>query len=436
MKDIDDLPITIYFYPLLMDNNADTGIIKQFIDSLKLQKDNESVLYIHIPYCISHCSFCPFNTKVVPDTFNMSNYIEALIKEAKMIAPYIMNLRYKSIYYGGGSPSIMRGIDFAYFHNALKEILHFDDSAEVSLEGELRTLTSEHRLEIYKSLGVKRISFGMQTFDNSLRKSFNIPYDADSAISMINDLAGYGFQDINADMMYGLPGQGVRELRNDIDCLRKIEVNSIDYYRLHPYSLPKSKKGSWINHANQLKPKFVKTIVSELPDMGFKNVCDQVYSRVGLSEYSRLLWGKSRGQTASYMVGLGASARGYLNGRSYMNIPDINDYEAKIFKGDFPVVKISDSCLELERRRVFSPKYFFIPEDLLPEQNSVINESIHSWIEKGLIIRSNNGYILTDIGKIYVDEMIIDLMSSKQYAIATGLEDRISVIDNLRTGRF
>ena len=432
----DDLPVTIYFYPLLDKEKIKNKESPIYLQSLEISAENESILYIHIPYCISHCLFCPFNTKVISLSQNIANYIDALVKEAEMIAPYVRRVNFRAVYYGGGSPSIISGSDFYYLHNKLKEIFGFADDAEISVEGELRTLASNERLNVYRQIGVKRISFGLQTFDNKLRKLFNMKYDTEEAISMIKKVAKWKFNELNADMMYGLPNQDAEHLLVDIQKLNQIPVDSIDYYRLHPYALPKQYKGIWIQKANKLKPQFIKTIIRELEKVGFKNVCDQVYSKVGLSQYERLLWGNVTSDIPAYMVGKGASARGYLGGKSYMNIATTDEYIKQVSLGILPIDKISSRVNETERKRVFSPKYFEIRKNIIEDSEDTIKNNILVWEKRGWLIEKAENYDITNRGKVFVDEMIIDLMSYRQNKTAVGLDEEISTIDNLRTGRF
>lgn len=436
MYKTDNLPVTIYFYPLLSDIQAKKDEIEKYMSEMHVMEKNESVLYVHIPYCISHCLFCPFNTKVVTLGDNIQHYIDALVREAEMVAPLVKGIEFKSIYYGGGSPSIISGNTFINLHNSLKRIFGIPDNVEISVEGELRTLHSKERLEAYKSVGVQRLSFGLQTFDNSLRKRFNIPYCAETAITMINSIAEYEFKELNADMMYGLPNHTLKELRYDISCLQNVNIGSVDYYRFHPYSLPNSQKGDWIHKADSFKPQFVENIIDGLNKQGFHNVCDQIYSKVGMSEYARLLWGNSDDETNAYMVGIGASARGFLNGHSYMNVATVEEYEERLSAGLFPIDQISDICPDEERRGVFSPKYFYIPSDFISILDSNSKERLSEWENYKWIERKEQGYGITDDGKVHIDEMIIELMPQKQYTIATGIEKKISGIENLRTGRF
>jgi len=338
-----------------------------------------------------------------------------------------------SVYYGGGSPSVLKPNDILRIHELIND--KFDiKNAEISFEGELRTLSKDSILSIMRDINVNRISLGLQTFDDKLRKMFNIPFASLEASEMIYKLKNSGVDELNIDMMYGLPGHGVENLANDIDRLVKLEVDSVDYYRLHPYSLPFSQRGDWSKYADNQKANFITEIIERFQLAGYDNVCDQIYSKMGLSKYSQLMWGNASTTSGSNMIGLGASSRGYINGRSYMNIATIKEYIEKINQNKLPIEKVSKQCGNIERNFIFSPKYLHIPSEFTKYDK--FKQVIVQWMKDGLVYFDNGYFSLTNSGRLQVDNMIIDAMSDSQYKLATGIERKISNIENLRTGRF
>lgn len=424
-------PVTIYFYPLLEDG--------KLIDENKLFTVNEQehtseyVLYIHIPYCLSHCSFCPFNTKVIKDASETNIYVEALCNEIEIVSQLNKDIKISSVYYGGGSPSVLEPDNILRIHKLINDKFNIRN-AEISFEGELRTLTKESIISILRDIKVNRISLGLQTFDDKLRKMFQIPFTSTEASKMIYKLKNSGVDEINIDMMYGLPGHNIECLLNDVNRLIELEIDSVDYYRLHPYSLPFSQRGEWTDVADKQKADFIDELIKRFQLAGYDNVCDQIYSKVGLSKYSQLMWGNASATSSCNIIGLGASSRGYINGRSYMNMAEIKEYIEKINQNKLPIEKISDQCDNMERNFVFSPKYFHIPSQFT--KNETFKQVVDQWMKDGLVYFNKDFFSLTNRGKLQVDSMIIDAMSDSQYKLATGIERKISNIENLRTGRF
>lgn len=423
-------PVTIYFYPLLDEKIKD---ISGLFETKKGECATEYILYIHIPYCLSHCTFCPFNTKIIRDRTETKQYIESLCTEIDLVSSYYKEAVVTSVYYGGGSPSVLEPDDILKLHEHIERNFNIEN-AEISFEGELRTLTEESIIGVLNKMNVNRISMGIQTFDDKIRQMFNIALTSKEVSHMIYKLKSNSISRLNIDMMYGLPGHRVEELLIDLNKLISLEVDSIDYYRLHPYSLPFSQHGDWCEFADSQKELFITEIMTKLQLAGYENVCDQVYSREGLSKYSQLMWGNASESQISGIIGIGASARGYINGRSYMNFATVREYIDNVSSGKIPIEKVSEQRSGFERNFVFSPKYFYIPKKFNEYDN--FRKIIERWENKGLIFGQKQYYYLTDSGKLKVDNMIIEAMSDGQYKLAAGIERNISGIENLRTGRF
>ena len=88
------LPVTVYFYPLLTDSIVAQSKVVDFLDSLTIDNLNESILYVHIPFCVSHCSFCPFNTMPVPSESVVRQYIDAILTEATKYSSLVSKLSF------------------------------------------------------------------------------------------------------------------------------------------------------------------------------------------------------------------------------------------------------------------------------------------------------------------------------------------------------
>lgn len=418
---------TIYFYPLL---DSNIKIKNNIYNEIDLNKNN--LLYIHIPYCLSHCLFCPFHTKVIKNLDEEINkYVDVLIKELEMIYKSInKKIKIGAIYYGGGSPSVLSIENLYKLHNKILGLFELDN-VEITFEGELRTLSNKEYLKFLNELNIHRISFGVQTFNDKLRKDFNIMYDSSKAKELINIIQENTNLHINVDMMYGLPNQTIKELENDINEICSLNITSIDYYRLHYYSLPKNLKGSWIEYADQNRNNYLKFLINNLENNNFINVLDQVFSKDGLSKYNNMMW-----KQECNMIGIGTSARSYINGTSFMNTTNINKYFDDITNNKFSIQSISDKVSILERLRVFSPKTFFISNDLIQNSSLSYKQLINEWETKGWLNKSNTGYKVTFEGKLQVDNMVIKSMSSYQKTLVENAEKNLALLNNSKTGSF
>ena len=430
-------PVTIYFYPLLEEEQVEQSSIETMFKDSVMDYDNESILYIHIPYCISHCTFCPFNTKVIKNYSEISSIVDSLIEEMKLLSNKCRNINFKAVYYGGGSPSVLEANDIIRLHQSIRNYFNIQN-AEITFEGELVTLGKESTINALRKIGVHRISLGMQTFDDQLRRMFNIQTTSLEARTVIKKLLLANFDEVNIDMMYGLPNQTIKGLQLDISKTIDLGVDSVDYYRLHPYSLPSSQQGDWINQADERRDEFKTEIINQFEASGYENVCDQVFSKVGLSKYSKLMWGQTDNiYSMPSIVALGPSARGYLGGCSYMNTAKISSYKDFVNSEQLPIEKISQKRDFIERKFVFATKYFEIPYSIFEAYEKIsVENPAKKWLANGLIEHGPHSYILTNRGKLCIDEMIVESMPASQYSLALSIEGKIKGIENLRTGRF
>lgn len=413
---------TLYFYPILESEDLVPKNLHQRLDETK-----DYVLYIHIPYCRRHCTFCPFHTKVTSvNDKSLGEYVNCLIEEMKMICGS-RRPKVRSLYYGGGSPSILDIDLFRKLHACVCDVFDISD-AEITFEGELLTLMKEGYLSALESLNINRISFGIQTFDDRLRRMFNMDLTASEVSELVRKMIREKSFRVNVDMMYGLPYQTYEGLKSDIVKVTDLGIDSVDYYRLHPYAMPKRQLGDWIDRANNSKIEYLNIIETEMERARFKNLFDQVFTKDDyVSDYNRLMW-----IDCIDIIGIGASARGCIDGISYMNEPNIESYLEKIHHMDIPLQKASKQKDLLERIRVFSPKKFYIDKELLIEKQLTVK----NWMSSGWIEESNGSYLLTSLGKRFVDHMVIDLLPTDQYILVQAAENILKKESGTRTGGF
>lgn len=179
-------------------------------------------IYIHIPFCRSKCRYCDFVSWPERDSDQIARYFEALDKE---IAAFLQNRTHpvRSVYFGGGTPS---AVDTKYLSKvicALEGKFGFDfKTAAFEKTIEVNPKTVDHKdLQVYKALGFNRISVGVQSFNDRLLQIVGRPYHAADALQTLEDAAAAGFDNISADLMFGLPEQTLADVENTLDRLTK-----------------------------------------------------------------------------------------------------------------------------------------------------------------------------------------------------------------------
>ena len=186
-------------------------------------------IYIHIPFCIRKCAYCDFYS--ITATELRADYVNALISQIKAFRIAAKNYLVDSVYIGGGTPSMLSGEEMTRILSALRMTFHLSDDVEISMEANPGTLDGE-KLAAYREAGVNRLSLGLQSADNTeLQKLSRIHTRQDFEASFL--LARLeGFQNINIDLMYALPGQTGEKLADTLSYAISLNPEHISFYGL------------------------------------------------------------------------------------------------------------------------------------------------------------------------------------------------------------
>ncbi len=190
-------------------------------------------MYIHIPWCVKKCPYCDFNSHEsrhkngeIPE----AAYVDALIADLELATPKVWGRKIRSIFFGGGTPSLFsaEAIDKILSHVRMLTPLEFD--AEITLEANPGTVDSAHFVG-YKQAGVNRLSLGIQSFNNGYLKSLGRIHDSQQAYDAVA-LALKTFEQVNCDIMYGLPNQSLADALNDAETAIKLNPAHLSFYHL------------------------------------------------------------------------------------------------------------------------------------------------------------------------------------------------------------
>lgn len=188
-------------------------------------------LYIHIPWCIKKCPYCDFNShKKVTDIDEMQ-YITCLMEDFTIDWQKHKRNRLHSIFIGGGTPSLFSPEAYELLLTNLKTIIDFPLDMEITLEANPGTLDSG-RFKAYRQLGINRLSIGVQSFNDAYLKKLGRIHDANAACKAIETAQNVGFERINIDLMYGLPGQTVADAMKDLSQAAVFNTEHLSWYEL------------------------------------------------------------------------------------------------------------------------------------------------------------------------------------------------------------
>ncbi len=187
-------------------------------------------IYIHIPFCLKKCGYCDFYS-VKWDEALEDKYIQSAINEIKSCGRLRKDYIVDTIFIGGGTPSIIAARNLGNIMAAVKSTFKVDENAEISMEANPNTLNAEN-LSAYRTLGIKRLSIGIQSLNDRILKNLGRIHNSKEALDAIEEAKKRGFENINADLMFNIPGQTIDDIEETINKLMTKNIKHISFYSL------------------------------------------------------------------------------------------------------------------------------------------------------------------------------------------------------------
>ncbi len=301
---------------------------------------NDSIgVYIHIPFCKSKCYYCDFNSYSGREHL-AGSYFKALEEEITARSAIIGNRRVSSIFVGGGTPSLVEPDYIRGVLEVCSKHLNIAKDAEVSMESNPGTLNFNN-LRQYREMGINRLSIGLQAWQDSLLKSIGRIHDRQQFIDNLNAAVEAGFDNINADLIFGLPGQRfeewvetleavtqwkkAHELSNGFMAQRQEVLKHISCYSLKieegTVLGDRLEAGTLVPVDDELDRQMYHYAVEFLASKGYRHYEISNFAFPGYECKHNLIYWKAR-----EYAGFGAGAHSYLNAVRFSNVSDIEQY--------------------------------------------------------------------------------------------------------------
>jgi oxygen-independent coproporphyrinogen-3 oxidase len=187
-------------------------------------------LYIHIPWCVRKCPYCDFNSHEARGVFPEKEYVAALIRDLEMALPLIWGRKVYSVFFGGGTPSLLGGESVAEILRQVRMLLPLDINAEITLEANPGTVETG-KFAAFREAGVNRLSLGIQSFNDAHLQALGRIHSADEAKRAIA-IAQQHFDNINLDLMYALPNQTLEQALQDVQSALQFKPQHLSCYHL------------------------------------------------------------------------------------------------------------------------------------------------------------------------------------------------------------
>ena len=285
-------------------------------------------VYIHIPFCKKKCQYCDFPSWEGKEDL-MSAYTQAIVKEIEAQEPFLAKAGpASSVFIGGGTPTVIPITQLERIIDAVRENIPLDPEAEFTVEANPGTVTLEHMTALY-TMGVTRLSIGAQTFENDILERIGRIHTAQDIKDAVRWARAAGFTNVSMDLMYGLPGQTMKNLVDSIGSAMDLAVTHISVYGLQVEDgtplKAKIEAGEITLPTDEETEAMYDYVVNNLPPYGFARYEISNFARDGFESRHNLgYW-----QDVPYL-GVGASAHSYLDGQRYENPRGIEEYLAAL----------------------------------------------------------------------------------------------------------
>ena len=375
--------------------------------------------YIHIPYCVKRCGYCDFNTytpaelQLTEGLTQISNsYIDLLVKEIEFARNQVgESAIVPSIFFGGGTPSLMEASDIKRVITAISEQFKLDPIAEVTLETNPDTVTKEKLKQFYDA-GVNRISFGMQSSVPHVLKTLDRTHNPENLPQVTKWASEVGFKEISVDLIYGTPGESKQDWQQSIDSALALPISHISAYALIVEE--GTKLAAQIKRGEIAKPDDDLTAEKYI-------MADKAFTTAGFHWYELSNWAKPNSQSKHNLAywlghnwwGAGPGAHSHINGKRFWNVKHPNLYKQKIQASETVILDsevLKGSQIESERLMLS----IRLPQGL--EKNTLNNQQIlelTDYVNSGHLDQENwnlGRATLTLDGRLIADRIVREIL--------------------------
>lgn len=279
-------------------------------------------LYLHIPFCAKRCLYCDFFSNT--DTAFKPPFIAALVQEIEMRKAYIGNDTVDTVYFGGGTPSLLKAEDFERIFDAIYRSFDMHSCTEITLEANPDDMTPEY-IAMLRSFPFNRISMGVQSFDPTDLRFLNRRHTPQQAIQAVTSCQHQGFSNLSIDLMYGLPGQTLEKWSANLEAALRLDVPHLSAYHLiyeegtALYKLRAAGKVQPVDEERSVA--FFATLIDTLTGAGYQHYEISNFARPdSFSRHNSSYW------TGKKYLGLGPSAHSYNGTEREWNVSSLPLY--------------------------------------------------------------------------------------------------------------
>lgn len=372
-------------------------------------------IYVHIPYCLSKCNYCNFNSYVGCES-SQPDYLKALIQEIQNSKQKLSEYNVTSIYIGGGTPSSFLSGGIVSIIQTIKTNYNVDKNCEISIEANPNTITFDKVLE-WKNAGINRVSVGLQSDNRRILRLLNRTHTKRDFLAAIDLLKQNGFYNINADIMIGLPTQKLSDVKRTLNTLIKCNIPHISAYCLIVEDGTPIKK--MLDDGTIKQPKEIKVLK-------MYDYVNDFLKQNGICRYEVSNFAKPRFECRHNLncwkmveyIGFGAGAHSFLGTTRFYNYSGIDEY-IKAIKDTGSAIELSEpqtnndlfeEYVMLKLRTTSGISFDYIKKNYNIDLKLLKANKISQFEKLGLISVNGDTLKLTDNGFNVLNKIILELV--------------------------
>jgi oxygen-independent coproporphyrinogen-3 oxidase len=375
-------------------------------------------IYIHIPFCKQACHYCDFHFST--SLKYKDEMMEALVREIEMRKFYLGDKEVKTIYFGGGTPSIVPARDIEKILQTIYDRFQLSAVPEITLEANPDDLSKEH-LSALHQIGINRLSIGVQSFIDRDLIWMNRAHHKDEALTSIKRAQDIGIENISIDLIYGTPNLSDREWLDNIQQALELEVPHISSYAL---TVEKGTAlGNWVEKKKQ-KPmdeeqaaSQFEILMEELASNGFDHYEISNFAKPGYySKHNSSYWEGSK------YLGIGPSAHSFNKTSREWNVANnqkyLNDIYSEVLPSQTEQLKLNDrfnEYLMLSFRTSKGVNTTYLEDEFGSAMLTHFEKNAQEYISKKWVIFENGFYKTTREGKLMADKIASELFTLENF---------------------
>lgn len=374
-------------------------------------------IYIHIPFCKSKCAYCNFFSVVTGKQH--ADFLDALRKEILIRRSYLNCEKINTIYFGGGTPSLLKPIEIQSVLDVLYKNFNISENAEITLEANPDTVSME-LLKDFSTVGINRLSVGIQSFHDDDLQYLSRRHDSKHALQVLDWANMIGFQEVTMDLIYGIPTLTEEKWAENLDIFFSKGINHLSAYALTIE--PKTALGQRISKGvaapvdEDATIRHYEMLVERAENEGFEHYEISNFAKPGHhSRHNRSYW------TGEKYLGLGPSAHSFDGLSRQWNVANVTEYCKLI--NDFPnslkmnwfekeILTSDDRYNEYvmtSLRTCWGCDIVKIRENFGEKYLKHFEENIVPYLNDGRLVKHGGNYVLTESGMLFADGIAAEL---------------------------